>query len=455
MTDSLMRLSQVADWTHGEWDGKDILVKAVCTDSRHIAEQSLFVAIKGERFDGHAYVDSALQQGACAALVEQSASAPADQVIKVEDTRRGLGQLAAGYARQFNLPRIAVTGNAGKTTVKEMMAALLGPAALATKGNFNNDIGVPLTLLRLRQQHEFGVFELGANAPGEIAWTSSLVSPDVAMITNVTGAHLEGFGSMQGIADAKAEIFSGCAEGATAVINVDDSFSAFFKQQALRHGLTPVLVSQSAAADLWAEQIIAHEASVSFLLQPHNIAISIPMPGRHQVSNALMALAAVEAVTGDIIDRAHLLGTLASVPGRMQVHKIAGGTLVDDSYNANPGSVRAAIDWLASQPSPRCLVLGGLAELGNFGPSILADLGADTRRAGIERLVLMPESRAAANTFPHAQIATDHDAAALYAKQTLEQTGTVLVKGSRSAAMEQVVQRINNTGASLNTPGDC
>lgn len=455
MTVPLMMLSQVADWTGGEWRGDDRSLAAVCTDSRAITQHCLFVAIKGDRFDGHAYVDTALQQGAAAALVAHGFASAHDQVVSVADTRKALGQLASGYAQQFDIPKIAVTGNAGKTTVKEMTAALLGQDALATKGNFNNDIGVPLTLLRLRREHQFGVFELGANAPSEIAWTSALVRPDVVMITNVTGAHLEGFGSMQGIANAKAEIFLGCKPGGTAIINGDDSFADFFAAQATAQGLTTVRVSQHAPADIWADNIVTESASVSFMLQPHNLQVQLPMPGRHQVSNALMALAAVAAIAGDLASRVDQLGKLAPVPGRMQIANVAGGTLVDDSYNANPGSVRAAIEWLAAQPAPRCLVLGGLAELGEQGPSIIAELGADAHRAGIDHLLVMPESQSAAAVFPGATVAPDHQAAAEFAKHILEQTGTVLVKGSRSAAMEQVVQRINNNGDSLNKPGVC
>ena len=213
----MMRLSQIRDWTAGEMRGEDRTLSAVSTDTRTLGPDSLFVALRGERFDGHAFLAQARDAGAVAALVEEGSDTSVfDADVRVADTRQGLGRLAAGYAAQFPVPRVAVTGNAGKTTVKEMIAILLGEGTLATHGNLNNDIGVPLTLLRLNAEHRQAVIELGANAPGEIAWTSGLVKPDVALITNVTGAHLEGFGSMDGIARAKAEIFTGCAAGATA-----------------------------------------------------------------------------------------------------------------------------------------------------------------------------------------------------------------------------------------------
>jgi len=443
----MMRLSQIRDWTAGELRGADRAVASVSTDTRQLGADSLFVALRGERFDGHAFLAQAREAGAVAALVaDDSNSDVFDAEVRVDDTRQGLGRLAAGYASQFAVPRVAVTGNAGKTTVKEMIATLLGEHTLATQGNLNNDIGVPLTLLRLHAGHRRAVIELGANAPGEIAWTSGLVKPDVALITNVTGAHLEGFGSMDGIAQAKAEIFPGCADGATAVINGDDHYASFFTEQARAAGLKVVTVGLD-HGDLHAEAVRLDDHGSEFILRPHGLTLRLPLVGAHQISNALMALAAVQALGADLAGLASRLEHLQPVPGRMNLIDCQGGTLVDDTYNANPGSVRAAIAWLAGRPSPRTLVLGAMGELGPDAEAMVNELGDEARAAGIDTLITLPGAEAAAGGFGDgAEPADNFDHAARRAAGTLAAGGTVLVKGSRSARMEQVVQRLTDKG---------
>ncbi|MDX1803707.1 MAG: UDP-N-acetylmuramoyl-tripeptide--D-alanyl-D-alanine ligase [Alcanivorax sp.] len=437
-----MRLSQVAQWTGGNLQGEDLEVQAVVTDTRAMQPGSLFVALKGERFDAHQFLDQARGDGAVAALVSQP-QAVFEHAVQVADTRQALGRLASGYADQFSLKRLAVTGNAGKTTVKEMAAAMLGDGTLATRGNFNNDIGVPLTLLRLRAQHRYAVLELGANAPGEIAWTSALVKPEVVLVTNVTGAHLEGFGSMQGIADAKAEIFSGCQAGGRAIVNNDDSFADFFAARAEDAGLQVIRVSSQGPADWYAENIELGQTSVRFVLQPAGLPVSVPLAGAHQVINALMAIAAVAALGMEPAQVVPRLATLAPVPGRMNVKPCAGGVLVDDTYNANPGSVRAAIDWLAVQPAPRQLVLGALGELGPTAEQLLFELGDYARQAGLDSLVVMAGARQSAAGFgAGSEVVDDYAEAASRSARILAQGGTVLVKGSRSAGMEAVVQQL-------------
>ena len=447
----MMRLSQIRDWTAGEMRGEDRTLSAVSTDTRTLGPDSLFVALRGERFDGHAFLAQARDAGAVAALVDYDSEQGSDTGVfdadvRVADTRQGLGRLAAGYAAQFPVPRVAVTGNAGKTTVKEMIAVLLGEGTLATHGNLNNDIGVPLTLLRLNAEHRQAVIELGANAPGEIAWTSGLVKPNVALITNVTGAHLEGFGSMDGIARAKAEIFTGCAAGGTAVINGDDHYAAFFTDQARAAGLNIVTVGRE-QGDLHADAVRLDDHGCDFVLQPLGLTLRLPLVGAHQISNALMALAAVQALGVDLAERAPRLAQLKPVPGRMNVIDCQGGTLVDDTYNANPGSVRAAIAWLAGRPSPRTLVLGAMGELGPSAETLVTELGANARAAGIDRLITLPGAEAAARGFGDGAEPVEHfDQAAERAAGTLARGGTVLVKGSRSARMEQVVQRLTDKG---------
>lgn len=440
----MMSLSRICQWTGGVLHGTDGLIRTVSTDTRTIEPGSLFVALRGERFDGHRFLAEARAAGAVAALVEQYSG---DDQIVVPDTRQALGRLAAGYAAQFRVPRIAVTGNAGKTTVKEMIAALLGEGTLSTQGNLNNDIGVPQTLLRFDKHCRQAVIELGASAPGEIAWTSSLVKPNVALVTNVTGAHLEGFGSMDGIARAKAEIFTGCRQGGVAIVNNDDDYADFFADAARQQKLSILRVGtrRTEECSFYTEEVLLSEHGASFLLMPYRLPVTVPLVGAHQVSNVLMAMAAVSALGFDLNQVLPRLLKLKPVPGRMNVMACAGGTLVDDTYNANPGSVRAAISWLAGRPAPRTLVLGALAELGAGAESLMRDLGREAREAGLENLIALPGAEAAARGFGDAaeQVA-DHAQAAARAVTLLADGGTVLIKGSRSARMEQVVQRLTN-----------
>ena len=441
-----MRLSHAASLCDGIVCGADVDFTRVCTDTRSILAGDLFVALRGERFDGHDFIAEAAADGAVAALVEQPVTVLPS--IQVEDTRKALGLLAAGWAAEVPMTRIAVTGNAGKTTVKEMIACMLSsepgdPAVHATRGNFNNDIGVPLTLLAVKPEHRFGVFELGANAPGEIAWTVSLVRPHIVMITNVTGAHLEGFGSMQGIANAKSEIFTGTADNAVAIINVDDSFAEFFALSAVNAGLRVIRTGRTENADWRAIDIALHSQSLAFTLifPGGQQRIELPLPGVHQISNVVMALAAVAEAGVAVCDAAARLALLKPVKGRMNIQQLAGGTLVDDSYNANPGSVRAAIDWLAGQAAPRWLVLGNLGELGPDERQIHRQLGVYAKEAGLDGLVAVGQLAAeAAQAFgTGGQCATDYQAAADVVRPILNQTGTVLVKGSRSAGMDAVI----------------
>ncbi|MCH8544366.1 MAG: UDP-N-acetylmuramoyl-tripeptide--D-alanyl-D-alanine ligase [Alcanivorax sp.] len=456
-----MTLSTVAALTQGHRVGDDRSFLRVSTDTRQLAPGDLFVALRGERFDAHDYLEQAASAGACAAVVERPTTAFADYV-QVADSRRALGELAAGWADRHTLTRVAVTGNAGKTTVKEMIAVMLGERTLATRGNLNNDIGVPLTLLSVKPEHRYGVFELGANAPGEIAWTSSLVKAQVGLITNVTGAHLEGFGTLQGIADAKSELFGGLAKGATAIINLDDSFASCFAERAAAAGLRLCRVGQAEnvsaeaggvadhVADYVADDIQTDDTGVSFLLcrGGEQWPVRVPLPGRHQVSNALLAIAAVAACGETLGPAIQRLAGLQPVPGRINRSACLGGALIDDSYNANPGSVRVAIELLATCPAPRMLVLGGLGELGVQAADIHTGLGVAAREAGLDVLVTVGELAApAAAGFGRGAIqVTSHDAAAREAQPILEAGGTVLVKGSRSARMDVVVAALRAMG---------
>lgn len=443
-----MKLSRAAQLTDAVLVGPDLEFDAVATDTRALPAGALFVALRGARFDAHDFLHDAVSGGAIAAMVEKDNDA-FTSYLRVEDTRVGLGRLAAGWAKQFPARRIAVTGNAGKTTVKEMIACMLGDNVHATRGNLNNEIGVPLTLLGLRAEHDFGVFELGASAPGEIAWTSSLADAEVGLITNVTGAHLEGFGSMQGIADAKAELFTGMRRGGTAIINDEDSFAEYFTARALANGLQPVTVGfrKDVAFRATGVEVGRDQTSAVLHVRGRRHDLHVPLPGRHQILNALMAIAAVDAMGVPLEQSLQRLTTLVPVSGRMNLHVAHGGTLVDDTYNANPGSVRAAIDWLVAQPGPRLLVLGKLAELGPEAPRLYRELGEYARDAALDDLLVTADAEPVLDGFGAGRSMPMEDMPG-HIRAVLENSGTVLVKGSRSARMEGVVHALLKTGES-------
>lgn len=442
-----MKLGRAAELMQGVLAGEDLEFRHVSTDTRQLEAGDLFVALRGDNFDAHDFLSQAADAGACAAVTERDTDA-FTSYVRVADCRRALGLLAAGWCDQFDIRRVAVTGNAGKTTVKEMVAIMLGEHTHATRGNLNNDIGVPLTLLGVNENHRYGVFELGANAPGEIAWTSSLVKPEVALITNVTGAHLEGFGSLEGIARAKVEIFSGMAAGGTAIINQDDMFADFFAGEAERQGLKVVRVGEASGAELRAQSVHCGAASVNYRLMPEDLEVHLDLAGRHQVSNSLLALAVVRALGVPLADAVARLAHLKPVAGRMQHSYCLGGTLVDDTYNASPGAVRAAIDWLALQQAPRVLVLGSLAELGGQSAALHRELGEYAREKGLDGLIVTEgDARHAGEGFGQDALPADsRDQAAELAARFLEAGGTVLVKGSRSARMETVTAALRERG---------
>lgn len=442
-----MKLTRAAELMQGAMAGEDVEFRRVSTDTRHLEAGDLFVALRGENFDAHDFLAQAADAGACAAVTERDTDA-FTSYVRVADCRRALGLLAAGWCDQFDIRRVAVTGNAGKTTVKEMIACMLGEHTHATHGNLNNDIGVPLTLLGVDASHRYGVFELGANAPGEIAWTSSLVKPEVALVTNVLGAHLEGFGSMEGIARAKAEIFSGMAAGGTAVINQDDMFADFFAEAAEKQGLKVVRVGESRGAALSPTAIRCGASSVDYRLMPEGLDVHLELAGRHQVSNSLMAIAAVKALGVRPAETVARLAELRPVAGRMEHSYCMGGTLVDDTYNASPGAVRAAIDWLALQQAPRVLVLGSLAELGGQSAALHRELGEYAREQGLDGLIVTGgHARHAGEGFgDDAFLVDSREEATELAARFLEAGGTVLVKGSRSAHMETVTAALRERG---------
>jgi UDP-N-acetylmuramoyl-tripeptide--D-alanyl-D-alanine ligase len=447
---SWLSLSTVAEYSQGEMHGSDVMTSGVSIDTRTLKSGELYVALKGERFDGHDYVEDARRLGAAAVMVSQKVSHSIPQV-RVKDTRLGLGRLASAWRKQLSPIVIGLTGSNGKTTVKEMIAGILSGAGQvnATRGNLNNDIGVPLTLLSLKKDDRYAVIEMGANHHGEIEYLTGLVDPDVGLVNNAGPAHLEGFGDLDGVARGKGELFAGMRSDATAIINADDVYADYWLgllsgQSVIRFGMK-------------------HEAEVSGALTDEGLQIQhgdqqvlvkMPVPGRHNCLNALAA-AAVAIAAGISLDQIRQgLESFKSVHGRLASKQGQNGaSIVDDTYNANPASLNAAIEWLSQQPGRRWLVLGDMGELGDMGPAMHAESGRVARESGIERLFSLGGlAQGAAAEFGAGAEHFDTKAEMIdMLKRDLDRDVTVLVKGSRSMAMEEVVQAL--LGDSPRTPG--
>ncbi len=445
----MLSLSAAAKALNAEMSGADVTFTSVTSDSRTATAGSLFVALRGERFDGHDFVTQVKQQGAVAALVERTDEAWGDfPLLRVADTCLALGALAAFWRSRFSIPVVGLTGSSGKTTVKEMIAAILraevGDAeqVLATQGNLNNAIGMPLTLLELRDTHRYAVIEMGMNHPGEISYLTRISRPDVALITNAQAAHLEGLGSVEAVAHAKGEIFEGLATNGSAIINADDDYADLWQELAKGHRILRFGTRQP--ADLTAAYRLQPFGSEIEMTTPQGAcSLNLPVPGEHNVRNALAAAAVAVAlgVSNAVIARGLTLA--ASVKGRLQKKAgLHGATLIDDTYNANPGSVRAALAVLAGLPGKKALVLGDMGELGEGARALHAEIGAAAKAAGIDRLFTLGDlSAAAAEAFGpggrHFEYIEDllHEV-----ENQLAPDVTVLVKGSRFMQMERVVK---------------
>ncbi|MEI2416919.1 bifunctional UDP-N-acetylmuramoyl-L-alanyl-D-glutamate--2,6-diaminopimelate ligase MurE/UDP-N-acetylmuramoyl-tripeptide--D-alanyl-D-alanine ligase MurF [Orrella sp. JC864] len=423
---------------------------ALSTDSRTLQRGEVFLALRGEQFDGHDYVPQAHAAGACAAVVERPVPGALVPQIALGDTRAALGRLAAAWRAHHSLPLIAVTGSNGKTTTKEMISAILAawvgePARLATAGNFNNDIGVPLTLLRLRPEHRAAVVELGMNHPGEIAGLARMAAPTVALVNNAQREHQEFMHTVQAVARENGAVIQALPAEGVAVYPADDEHAWVWDELAagrrtLRFGLT-------AQADVRAEQVALGEDGISCQLHTPagQAALRLAVHGLHNLRNALAAVACALAAGVPLSTAVTALGGFAPVKGRMQHCKLPGGRmLIDDSYNANPDSVRAAIDVLAAMPAPRALVLGDMGEVGQNGPAMHAEVGAYAREKGIDFLCTLGQAcQDAARAYGETALAADSVAQIV---QALEQAkpASILVKGSRFMRMERVVQAYLN-----------
>ena len=442
-----MALSEVALSVGGRLAGEDARFLGCSTDSRNLSKGQLFVALEGPHFDGHAYMDAARARGAAGALAEQQMAEHLPTVL-VDDARMALGGLAATWRGRFDLPVVAITGSNGKTTVKEMLSAILSchAAVLATRGNLNNDIGVPLTLMGLAAQHQYAVIEMGANHAGELARLCEIARPMVALVTQCAPAHLEGFGSIDGVAQAKSEVYSGLAKQGVAVINADDDYAGQWRRIAAPRRC----VSFGMVAD--ADVTVADAATMTptgsnFRLRTPSgdCAIKLSLPGKHNIMNALAAAACAEVLKVPLAAIGEGLATVRPVQGRLQTKTgVRGCCLLDDSYNANSASFKAALEVLAGHPHERWVVLGDMGELGADAVAIHRQLGEMAQSAGVARLYAVGElSRHAVDTFGGAaQHFQDTGRLAEALMRELHADVTLLVKGSRTAAMETVVEAL-------------
>jgi UDP-N-acetylmuramoyl-tripeptide--D-alanyl-D-alanine ligase len=443
-----MLLSEAARCTEARLSGEDRQFNGCSTDSRRVDRGQLFIALRGAHFDGHDFVEAAAGMGAAAALVECEPAAASLPALVVGDTRLAMGRLAANWRSRFDIPLVAVTGSNGKTTVKEMLVAILsrGCTVAATRGNLNNEIGVPLSLFGLGAEHQVAVIEMGANHPGEIAALTAMARPTVAVITQCAPAHLEGFGSVDGVAKAKAEIYAGLPADGTAIINADDAFAgAWIESTRAYRQITFALYG---SADVVAEnrQRLADGAFSFRLVTPRGrVEVRNALPGIHNVANALAAAACCEALDVPLEIVAAGLSAVQGAAGRLQSRRgLRGCRILDDTYNANPVSLQAGLDVLAGMPGRRWVVLGDMGELGAASRSLHCAAGAAVRDAGVERLLTIgPLSREAAAAFGDG--ATHFESinvllSVLHAE--LDRDVALLVKGSRSMAMERVVNAI-------------
>ncbi len=444
----MMRLSTIALWTRGRLLGADADVTGVAIDTRKLEPGHLFAAFKGERVDGHDYLAAAAARGASGALVAKKIDSPLPQIL-VDDVELALGDLASAVRAQHRARVIGITGSNGKTTVKTLTAAILsrhGRTHVNT-GSYNNEIGLPLTLLSMPDDAEYAVLEMGAGKPGDIAYLAAIARPDIGLVNIIAPAHLERMGSVEGVAETKGALYQALPADGVAIINADDAFASFFGGLA---GARRVLrFALEHKADVGADIIEQRADGSHFVLSTPvgDVEVALPLPGRHNIANALAATAIALALDVPLTTIVEGLEQSSAVPGRLRRETMPGGwVLIDDSYNANPSSMKAAVDTLALAEGERWLVLGDMAELGEDARTLHAAVGAHARAQGIQHLFAVgPLSAATVEAFG-AQGEHFGDKAALIVAVRARLHGgvTCLVKGSHSAGMEQVVAALRN-----------
>lgn len=450
-----LKLSEVATTLKATFFGQDIKFIGCSTDSRHILPNSLFIALRGKRFDGHDFVTTAQQQGASAIMVEKPVTCNLP-TLQVTDTFTALGNLALLWRQRFKLPIVAITGSNGKTTTKEMLRAILlqhlrnenqSQEVLANQGNLNNEIGVPLTLFNLAAHHRYAIIEMGANHLGEIAYLSGIAQPQIATITQCAPAHLEGFGSIERVARAKGEIFTHLSPGGMAIINRDDFYAPLWSELAASHAQLDFAIETPAA--MMAQNIQLQPSQSQFTLNTPlgTLDIQLPLPGKHNIMNALAASTCAIASGCSLTAIQQGLQTMQPVSGRLQIKPgIKNITVIDDTYNANPTSLNAALSILNNHPQPHWLILGEMKELGVQSDAFHRQAGHDARQHGIEHLWTLGKlTRLAVESFGqggyHFQTHQELIDALL---SQLPQRATLLIKGSRGMQMEKIVTALVN-----------
>ncbi len=443
-----LHLSELTQHMDAVLIGKDLEFCGCSTDSRSIGYEQLFIALSGDNFDGHEFVSHAIERGAAAIMTERKLAVKIPQLL-VPDTRKAMGELAALWRSRFNIPLVAVTGSNGKTTVKEMLAAIFATQGkvLATHGNLNNDIGVPLTLFNLSSNHQYAVIEMGANHTAEIAWLSQIASPYIGVITQCAPAHLEGFGSIQNVAMAKGEIFLGLQREGIAVINADDDFAGLWEEmadgrQVLHFGLQS---NAEVRAEILAPKPDDDSNRFRLICGEQSIEVRLALLGRHNVMNALAASA---CAIGLQIPLEHIrdgLEAMKPVCGRLQKRPgTHNSLLLDDSYNANPVSLKSALDVLVEFPGRHWLVLGDMGELGEQAEEYHRLAGKMAREKNIDRLYTLGElSQGAHRAFgENAHHYAEADSLIASLNEELAEDVTVLIKGSRAMHLEHVVSSL-------------
>ena len=444
-------LSQAAEAMQGVLHGDDRPFKGVSTDTRSIRKGELFFALQGPNFDGRDYVGVASEKGAAGAVVSRRIIDNVAQII-VDDATAALGRFGAAWRNQHDVTVIGITGSNGKTTLKELIAACLKRQAptLATHGNLNNDIGMPLMLARIEDSHHFAVLEMGANHAGEIAYLTSLANPDVVVITNAGAAHLEGFGSIHGVATAKGEILQNESRPQVAVLNADDKYFDYWSS--LVSDIRSVSFGFSDTADVRADDIVASASCTEFALHlaGQSVAVKLPLVGVHNVRNACAAAAVAYALEIPVEKIRSALEGVSPIGGRLEPARgVHGATLFDDSYNANPLSVVAAAEFLAALPGESWLVLGDMKELGDDAAEMHREVGEAVRTSGVSRLFAFGDlaSNAVEGFGKNARWYASLDTLVDELSEALTSDINVLVKGSRSMHMERVVDALREPEA--------
>ncbi|MGX9416970.1 UDP-N-acetylmuramoyl-tripeptide--D-alanyl-D-alanine ligase [Vibrio sp. WJH972] len=439
-------LSQLASILDARLIGDDRKINAISTDTRTIDNDCLFIALIGERFDAHQFINNAIQSGASAVLVSKQVESSVPQLI-VSDTKVALGLIGAWVHQQCEIPTVAITGSCGKTTVKEMVASILAlkGEVMFTQGNFNNDIGVPLTLLRSEPQHDYAVVELGANHIGEIAYTTKLVQPNIALVNNVASAHIEGFGSLDGVKQAKGEIYSGLSSNGLALVNLD-SCSEQWWDGVLNHKRVMTLSTHNSRADFYAEAIALNQDSMAefTLVTPSGrVDVTLAVVGVHNVSNAISAAAISYEFGASLSEIAQGLHSLSFVKGRVEITELNNRIkLIDDSYNASVPAMLAAVDLLSTFQGDKWLILGNMAELGNESLALHRQVGEHAAPFKFKHILTYGDDAKVISDVCHGRHFVTHQDMMNYVEQQLEQNTThaqvLLVKGANSAGMSKI-----------------